>query len=258
MKRIETFLAPAIVVLAAAMPAIAQDEDEPRWFGDAYDNRVTLLYGVPDSDYVMLHFSCAIGKPVVSVNVQDEESTAEEGDLLHVSLSAGGERIGFSEKAVPNEDSGGADVHGRLSLDDAMRRILTATDRLEIVVDGHAQSYDMKGAAKPAAAMLAACDAPRPENDLDVTVTNGASLPLESLAWSEAGVDSFDSDGFGYEPLEPGASRAFTIPGGRDICTFDIAVLFADEGEDDEECCREPQPAGTQDLCENGEFVVHD
>jgi hypothetical protein len=114
----------------------------------------------------------------------------------------------------------------------------------------------MDGAAEPAAAMLAACDTPKPANDLDVTVTNRASRALHSLAYAEAGVPSFDSDAFGYEPLEPGASRTFTIAGGRDICTFDIEVTFVEE--DDEECCSEGEPAGTQNLCEASEFVVHD
>lgn len=114
----------------------------------------------------------------------------------------------------------------------------------------------MDGATEPAAAMLAACDAPKPAGDLDVTVTNEARKPLQSFAYSEAGVGSFDSDAFGYEPLEPGASRTFTIAGGRDICTFDLAVTFAEE--DDEECCSDPAPAGTQNLCENSAFVVRD
>jgi hypothetical protein len=215
-----------------------------------------LLYGVPDSDYVMLYFSCTVGKPMVSVNVQDEESSAEEGAAMQVRLSAGGEKVEFSEKAIPNEDSGGKDVKASLPLDDTLRRILTATGELEIVVDGHTQRYDMEGAAEPAAAMIAACDAPKPASDLDVTVTNKAKKALESFAYSEVGVGSFDSDEFGYEPLEPDASRGFTIPDGRNICTFDISVLFvADDGE---ECCSDPLPAGTQNLCENSEFIVHD
>ena len=89
-----------------------------------------------------------------------------------------------------------------------------------------------------------------------MTVTNKATKTLESFAYSEAGVGDFNSDTFGYETLAPGASREFTIPGGRDICTFDISVLFA--AEDDEECCSMGEPAGTQNLCENSEFVVHD
>ena len=253
-----TFLAAVLIAFmpGALSPATAQEEEEPRWFGSSDGRSTMLLYGVPDSDYVMLHFSCTVGKPVVSVYVQDEESGAEEGAAMQVRLSAGGNQVAFSEKAISNEDSGGKDVMAGLPLDDALRRILTAAGTLEIVVDGHVQRYPLEGAAEPAAAMLAACDAPKPASDLDVTVTNAVKRPLHGFAWSEAGAGSFDSDAFGYEPLEPGASRAFTIPGGRDICTFDLAVTFA--GADDEDCCSDPTPAGTQDLCENGAFVVHD
>lgn len=253
-----TLLAATLIALvpAAIAPATAQEEEQPHWFGDTYDDMAVLVYGVPDSDYVLLYFSCAVGKPVVNVNVQDEESRAEEGALLPVRLSAGGAQVEFSEKALPNEDSGGKDVKGHLPLDDTLRHILTAKGTLEIVVDGHIQRYDMEGAAEPAAAMLAACDAPKPASDLDVTVTNAAARPLQSLAWSEAGMGWFDSDAFGYEPLPPGESRTFTISGGRDVCTFDLSVLFVEE--DDEECCSMGDPAGTQDLCENSEFVVHD
>jgi hypothetical protein len=252
------FLATVLVALlpAALLPAGAEDGEKPHWFGSAYDSRTVLAYGVPDSDYVMLSFACTLGKPMVTVNVQDEESSAEEGALLPVRLSAGGERIAFSEKAIPNQDSGGADVKGHLPLDDTLRRILTAKDTLEIVVDGHTQRYAMDGAAGPAAAMIAACDAPKPAGDLDVTVTNEAKRPLQSFAYSETGVGSFDSDAFGYETLKPRASRTFTIPGGRAVCTFDLAVTFA--GADDEECCSDPMPVGTQNLCENSAFVVHD
>jgi hypothetical protein len=253
------FLAASLIALLPAVisPAMAQDEEKPHWFGSSFDERTTALaYGVPDSDYVMLTFSCTVGKQVVSVYVQDEESSAEEGAAMQVRLSAAGEKVEFSEKAIPNEDSGGKDVEASLPLDDTLRRILTGGDPLEIVVDGHTQRYEMDGAAEPAAAMIATCDAPKPASDLDVTVTNKAKKALESFAWSEAGVNSFDSDEFGYEPLEPGASRTFTIPGGRDICTFDISVLFVAKG--DEECCSDPLPVGTQNLCEKSEFVVHD
>lgn len=240
----------------ALLPTVAQEEEQPRWFS-IDDNRSTmLLYGVPNSDYVMLHFSCTIGKPVVSVYVQDEESSAEEGTLMHVRLSAGGENMEFSEKAISNEDSGGKDVKGELPLNDTLRAILAAKGTLEIVVDGHTQNYDLDGATEPAAAMLATCDTPKPASDLDVTVTNKAKKPLQSFAYAQAGVNSFDSDTFGYEELEPGASRTFTITGGRDICTFDLAVAFVEEDEDD--CCSDPTPVGTQNLCENAEFVAHD
>ena len=245
------------LMVATILPASAQeDEEQPRWFGNTYDRTTILAYGVPDSDYVMLHFSCAIGKSEVSIYVQDEESRAKEGTFLSVSLSAGKEKITFSEKAISNEDTGGKDVEGHLPLDDALRHILTTTGTLEIAVDGHRQTYNMNDAAEPAAAMLASCDAPKLASDLDVTVMNKASRPLHSLAYAEAGVASFDSDAFGYEPLEPGASRTFTIPEGRDICNFDLVVTFIED--DSGECCSEGVPAGTQNLCENAEFTIHE
>jgi hypothetical protein len=250
------FLAASLIALlpAALLPAAAEDEEKPHWFGSSLDDRTTVLaYGIPDSDYVMLSFSCTVGKPVVSVYVQDEESSAEEGAAMHVRLSAGEEQVEFSGNAISNEDSGGKDVQANLPLDDTLRRILTATGTLEIVVDGHAQRYELDGVAEPAAAMLAVCDAPKPASDLDVTVTNGSKRVLQSFAYSEAGANSFDRDAFGYETLAPGASRTFTIPNGRTVCTFDLSVLF-----EEEECCSDLLPAGTQNLCENSAFVVHD
>jgi hypothetical protein len=191
----------------------------------------------------------------VKVGVQDEESGAKEGDLLLIRLAAGGERVEFSNKAVLNQDSGGVELHADLPLKDALRHILASEDQLEITVAGRTQRYAKAGASAPATRMIATCDSPKPANDLEVTVTNRARLPLQSFAYSEDGVNSFDSDRFGYEPLAPGTSRAFTIPGGRDICIFDVSVLFA---KDDEECCGMGEPAGTQNLCEKSEFVVHD
>ncbi|MEH6949914.1 hypothetical protein V4R08_00925 [Nitrobacter sp. NHB1] len=251
------FLAAIMIALipAAVSSATTQDKEQPRWFGGSFDNKTVLAYGIPDSDYVVLLFSCRPGASVVKVDVQDEESGAKEGDLLLVGLAAGKERVEFSEKAILNQDSGGVELHADLLLNQALRHILASKEPLEITVAGHTQRFAMNGAAGPAARMIAACDSPKPAADLDVTVTNKAGLPLQSFAYSQTGVNSFESGGFGNKKLEPGASRTFTIPDGRKICTFDISVILA---KDDEECCSMGKPAGTQNLCENSEFVVHD
>lgn len=254
-----TFLAATLIaLLPAAVPAAAaQDEEKPRWFGNVYDDMATLAYGIPDSDYVMFYFSCRPGATVVKFGLQDEESDAGEGDLVEVSLATNGIHVEFSDKATINQDSGGIELHADLPLDEALRRILTSDETLEVTIEGRTRRYAKDAATESAAArMFATCDSPKPASDLDVTVTNEAKRPLQSFAYSEAGVDSFDSDAFGYEELEPGASRTFTIPGGRDICTFDLAATFAED--DDEDCCGDPTPAGTQNLCENSAFVVHD
>lgn len=135
----------------------AQEEPLPHWYSYVADGEAALVYGVPESDYILLTFLCAVGEPIIKVYVQDEQSQAKAGDLLKVSITAGGERIVFSEKALANEDSGGKDVEGRLPLNTTLRQILTAEGQLEVVIDGHVQHYDMKGSAKPVATLLGAC-----------------------------------------------------------------------------------------------------
>lgn len=242
--------------LAITLPAAAQEEEKPRWFGGAYDSTTILAYGIPDSDYIALLFSCRPGAAAVKVSVQDEDSGAKEGQLVRVRLATAGAQVEFSDKAVANQESGGIELHAEVPPDEALRRILTSDEPLEVTVKGHTQRYAKdKGSEAAAAKMFAACDAPKSVNDLDVTVTNKAKLPLQSFAYSQAGVNAFDSGEFGNRSLEPGASRTFIIPDGRKICTFDIAVIVA---KDDAECCEEPRSAGTQDLCKNGAFAVHD
>lgn len=253
-------LAASMIALlsAAAAPAAAQDEEQPRWFGDRFDNMTILAYGIPDSDYVALSFGCELGAHAVKVGVQDEQSNAEEGKLLAAHLTAGGKQIAFSGKAVRNQDSGGIELYAYLPLGAALRHVLVSNGPLEVTIAGRTQRYAMAGAVQPAAKLLASCDGSKPAkpaNDLEVTVTNKAKRPLQSFAYSEAGVNAFDGDSFGAEPLAPGASRTFVIPKGRSICTFDISVIFAD---DDEECCSMGEPAGTQNLCGNSTFIVHD
>src|SRR3546814_17977261 len=45
-------LAAAMIALlpAAMLPAAAEDEEKPHWFGATYDNMTVLDYGIPDSD----------------------------------------------------------------------------------------------------------------------------------------------------------------------------------------------------------------
>jgi hypothetical protein len=250
------FLAVTVFALMTAWPAAAQHEGKPRWFGGIYDKTTILAYGVPDSDDVVLVFSCRPGAPAVKVSVQDEDSGANKGKQLRVRLATAGAQVEFSDNAVINENSGGIELHAELPLNEALRRILTSDEPLEVTVGKRMQRYAKDNASESAAVkMFAACDAPKPADDLDITVINKAALPLQSFAYSEAGVNAFDSGEFGNRPLAPGASRTFAISDGRKICTFDISVVLA---KDDAECCEEPKPAGTQDLCKSGTFVVHD
>lgn len=148
----------AALTFVAVLPAAAGDDETPRWFGSRFDEMAVLVYGIPDSDYVALAFGCEPGARSVKVDVQDEESEAEEGEPQIVRLAAGGQRVEFSSKGVRNHDSGGIELHGRLPLDGALRHILGSGGQLDIMIGGRTLRYAMAGAAGPAARMLAVCD----------------------------------------------------------------------------------------------------
>jgi hypothetical protein len=188
------FLAATVIVLTTAWTVAAQDEEKPRWFGGTYDSTTILAYGIPDSDDVVLVFSCRPGAPAVKVSVQDEDSGARKGELLRVRLATAGAQVEFSDNAVVNENSGGVELHAELPLNEALRRILTSDEPLKVTVGKRTQRYAKDDVSESAAAqMFAACDAPKPVDDLDVTVINEATLPLQSFAYSEPGVNAFDS-----------------------------------------------------------------
>src|SRR3546814_2987901 len=76
---------------------------------------------------------------------------------------------------------------------------------------------------------------------------------IEDIALREPDGIELDSEPFGYDGLAPGHRRAFTIPGGAGVCTYEILVLF-----EEEDCCSDPLPIGLQNLCDDPHIVVHD
>ncbi len=152
---------PLIVLASAAWPAAAQDDEQPRWFNDDYDQKTFLVYGVPHSDYVALGFECTPGAKVVKLYIQDETSGARPGERLPIHLQAGGRHVQFSATGLENQDSGGADFHADLPLDDTLRHMLSAGGDLAIIIKGHTERYPLTGVTEPAATLLAACEAPK-------------------------------------------------------------------------------------------------
>lgn len=89
--------------------------------------------------------------------------------------------------------------------------------------------------------------------DLRVLAVNETHRRIEDIALREPDGIELDSEPFGYDGLAPGHRRAFTIPGGAGVCTYEILVLF-----EEEDCCSDPLPIGLQNLCDDPRIVVHD
>ncbi len=261
---------PVWAALMIAAPAAAQTDEELQWFGDLTDGRAMLVYGVPESDYAPLSMMCDQGDQDLTIYLEYEPVKARVGDTVSVHMTAGGATATFPAVAEPQEMDDLLHLKGHAKLDATLQAILTAGGDLTLEIETTKITYPLKGAADAAKPLMATCTDKKAVSgeattaqpaavagkDLVVKVTNKAKQALNSFSYSEAGVNSFDADTFGYEPLASGDSRTFIIPGGRAICTFDIAVQFVTQN--DEDCCSMNVPAGTQNLCENSEFTVRD
>ena len=225
----------AVLAGLVALPAVAREENPLRWFGSMSAGETTLAYGMPDSDYGELSFRCVAGKPDLQIRVHREPVGTRNGKALAVHMQAGDVQVALSGK-------------GEIERNYAM------LEPLSVTVEGKTATYAMEEARERGRMLVAACGSRTATGNLAITVTNETGLPIESLAYSEAGSDFRDSDAFGYKRLKPGARRTFTILGGRDICTFDIWVAFRQE---EEGCCSDHAYAGTRNFCENSQFILH-
>lgn len=111
----------------------------------------------------------------------------------------------------------------------------------------------MKKTVLSIAAMLA-CLATTAGNahaeDLVFTLKNATKSTLERFYTSPTGVNDWEEDVFGKDVLEPGESMKITIADGRNVCKYDLRFEFTDDSDLD-------TTEDTQDLCQMGEYTIH-
>ncbi|KOF22619.1 MULTISPECIES: hypothetical protein [Ensifer] len=104
--------------------------------------------------------------------------------------------------------------------------------------------------ALTALAVLAASTATASAEDLVFQLKNKTEAVLTNFYTSPVGVDQWEDDVFGRQVLNPGESMEITIADGRDVCKYDMRFEFEEgSGLDTTE--------DTQDLCELGEYSIH-
>lgn len=100
-----------------------------------------------------------------------------------------------------------------------------------------------------ASSLLVSASASHAE-DLVFTLKNGTNSVLNNFHASPVGVDKWEDDIFGQDILEPGQSMQITIADGRDNCDYDMRFEF--QGDTLE------TTTDTQNLCELGEYTIHE
>ncbi|RDE10417.1 hypothetical protein [Pelagibacterium lacus] len=175
-----------LVALSCCLPAMATAEENLGWHGQKGEGGASLFYGIPQSDYAPLFFSCAQGSdelafvfvfaPIEAVDGVEVEVLLEAGDIS-VPIATTGARIEMDDSFI---------LEGRTVLDARLADLLTSRGTLSVFVEDGAEDYPLDGAREAATALLETCTgkaaaAPTPgttQCDLAAWVMKGAPADL--------------------------------------------------------------------------------
>jgi len=150
-----TVIALAGLLAAAAVPVSGQEGRQ--WIASQSPEGASLIYGTPQSDDVLLRFSCDATTKELTVAFAFEPVGAMDGMQLDMELfsdggglvlNATGERMLMDDAFV---------LEAKTSLEPELRQILTQGETLSIMVQDGVEEIPLAGAAKDAAALFEQC-----------------------------------------------------------------------------------------------------
>ena len=158
MRRSLRVAAAVACFLAFSAPVSAQ---ELQWAGAVTDDNAMLAYGVPESDSVLIDFSCDRGSGTVTVTLDHEPAKAETGITAEITLSALGSAPGGEVVVAATGQRLDLDdtfiLQGTVNIDDKLRGLLVDADTLVVMVEDGAEEIPMKDARQHAKNLIEAC-----------------------------------------------------------------------------------------------------
>ena len=100
-----------------------------------------------------------------------------------------------------------------------------------------------------AAIATAVSVAPAYAEDLVFMLDNQSSGAIQEFYASPVGVDDWEEDILGTDVLAAGEASRVTIADGRDVCEYDLKIVFDDASEMEERSIN---------LCDTGSYTVSD
>jgi hypothetical protein len=148
-------------VLATVQLAEAAPPDEHIWMLDGLKEkkptRISLSYGVPESDDTMSSFSCKAGSGDVEVWVLETSDKLKAGRKASAAFSVGETKSTVAGALLPNEDSGVPSFKGKMPATDPLFAAMTQGKEVAITIGPSRQTAPLKGAAEMIAKFIAAC-----------------------------------------------------------------------------------------------------
>ena len=123
----------ATLALVAALPASAQEE-LLTWIAGTVPEAPMLLYGIPDSDHIVIGFRCAADLEGIQVTYNHEPLMARPGMTIAIDLSSAGGAYLVPATAIFSEMMGAYFLEG-MAKAEALEPILSAGDMLFVMVE---------------------------------------------------------------------------------------------------------------------------
>lgn len=164
--------------LACLLPAGAMAEENMGWHGAAGPQGASLFYGIPQSDYAPVSFSCkpdGDGLTFVFAFIPSDSTDSAEVEVV---LQAGDITVPIRTTGMHMDISRLFVLEGKTVLDDRLTDLLTSGGTLMVFVEDGAEEYPLEGAREAAAPLLESCTGQTP----DAEATNATICRMR--AWS--------------------------------------------------------------------------
>jgi hypothetical protein len=148
-------------LVAGASLTQAAAQGARTWLFDDSSDLVTLQYGTPESDDVVIAVSCEAGSKTMRITEFAGSSSLTPGRPARLKLSNGSQTIEYSGQAVANEMDGGVNLEVATAPDAKFFALLKSGASLTIDVGGKQATVPLKAAAPYVASLEKVCLAKR-------------------------------------------------------------------------------------------------
>lgn len=142
-----------IVVAASSAPG----QDARQWLFDDSTEAVTLQYGTPESDDVVIAMSCEPKVKQMRISEFTGSESLVPGSPAQLKLTSGTQTITYNGQAISNEESGTPSVEVVTAIDRKLFALLKAGPSLTIDVPGKQTTIPLKAGAAQVAQFEKAC-----------------------------------------------------------------------------------------------------
>lgn len=135
----------------------ARAQENLIWHGRAEGGRASLSYGIPNSDYAPLSFSCTNDGKGVTFTYAHEPNQPREGIKVEVLLQAADIAVPITTFGFRLELDEEFLLQGRTHLDDRLVDLLTSGETLMVFVEDGSEEYPLDGARAAAMHLIERC-----------------------------------------------------------------------------------------------------